>query len=253
MSCLAMLAAGGDGFIACMERNLILTWAGFASGQPIDAAIEKGIGHPCHDALLGRSNPCPDCPLVEVFETGSSCLRHVTDPDGNPLVIQVDPSKQSDGKISGVVLAVRREESDLSTEDLDKLDNDPGVKIKITKSESKYRALLEHSPDIIVEIDTQGDILFSNRVLTGMKNEDAIGTSLLDYIPVMHHKKARRALYRSLVKKRNTNFETDIVTPGGIRWWSTRVLPQKSAIRSKASFSLSPTSHQASAPKRLSA
>jgi len=101
------------------------------------------------------------------------------------------------------------------------------AEISLSKSESLYRSLVENSPDIIMEIDIDGLILYVNRVLRGARKEDAIGTGLLDYIPRDQHRKVRKSLYRSLVKGKNTTYEVSIITPGGTRWWYTRVLPLK--------------------------
>jgi PAS domain S-box-containing protein len=95
----------------------------------------------------------------------------------------------------------------------------------LAESESLYRSLVENSPDIILELDHKGSILFCNRVLTGLNKEDAIGTNLLDYIQKEHHKKVRQALDRSVTRRRNTSYEVSVTTPAGTRWWSTRVLP----------------------------
>jgi len=37
---------------------------------------EHLIGLPCHEALLGRDAPCPNCPAGEVLRTGKSSLRY---------------------------------------------------------------------------------------------------------------------------------------------------------------------------------
>ena len=99
------------------------------------------------------------------------------------------------------------------------------AEIRLQKSESQYRSLIENSPDIIMEIDPNGSILFANRVLKGVSIDEAIGTSLLDYIPKNQHSKVRKAMHKSLVRGRNTAFEISLITPEGKRWWSTRVLP----------------------------
>lgn len=98
---------------------------------------------------------------------------------------------------------------------------------KLAKSESRYRFLVENSPDVILEIDLQGTILYSNRVLTGTKREDAVGTNLMDYIPGSQHNRARKFIQRAILRKKNSAFELSVITPRGIRWWSTRVLPIK--------------------------
>jgi len=98
---------------------------------------------------------------------------------------------------------------------------------QLEESEEQYRSLVEASPDIIMEIDLTGTILYVNRVLKGARNEDAIGTNFLDYLPSMEHTRVRKLLDRSFTRQRNTEFEVSVVTPFGTRWWKTRALPQE--------------------------
>jgi PAS domain S-box-containing protein len=50
-------------------------------------------------------------------------------------------------------------------------------------------------------------------------------TNFLEFIPKESHSMVRRALHKSLVRKKNTHFELEIETKTGPRWWSIRVLP----------------------------
>jgi PAS domain S-box-containing protein len=95
----------------------------------------------------------------------------------------------------------------------------------LLRSEAQFRSLVENSPDLIIELDLDGKILYCNRVLIGTKNEHAVGTNFLDYIPRIHHASVRRALNRSFTRKKNTSYEQSVVTSGGMRWLATRVLP----------------------------
>jgi len=93
------------------------------------------------------------------------------------------------------------------------------------ESESLFRSLVENSPDIILEINLEGTILYSNRVLKGTRKEEAHGSNLLSFMPRSHHRKIRQQLHRSHTRRRNTSYEVSVVTPAGTRWWSVRVIP----------------------------
>jgi len=99
------------------------------------------------------------------------------------------------------------------------------TEMELSRSEAQYRSLVENSPDIIMEIDLDGTILFTNRIMRGVNAEDAIGTSILDYIPRDDHRRVRKALQRSMTRGRNTAYEVSVSTPSGQRWWYNRVLP----------------------------
>jgi PAS domain S-box-containing protein len=101
------------------------------------------------------------------------------------------------------------------------------IEESLSKSESQYRSLIENSPDIIMEVDPTGTILYANRVLKGSLPEHAIGSNLLDYIPSGYHEIVRKSLHRAYTRKKNTSYEISIVMPSGTRWWSTRILPLK--------------------------
>ncbi len=101
------------------------------------------------------------------------------------------------------------------------------VESRLRKSEAQYRTLVEASPDIIMEIELDGTILYVNRVLKGLRNEDAVGTNIMDYMPPEEHTRIRNLLNRSIGKRRNTEFQVSMMTPAGSRWWNTRALPQE--------------------------
>jgi len=95
----------------------------------------------------------------------------------------------------------------------------------LIESETHYRSLVENSPDIIIEIDVSGNIIYSNRTLPGVIPVSGNVTNFLDYFPKDKHGLVRRALQKSLVRKKNTHFEIEIESGDESRWWSIRVLP----------------------------
>jgi PAS domain S-box-containing protein len=66
----------------------------------------------------------------------------------------------------------------------------------LRKSERKYRTLVEASPDVIMNIDRQGTILFINHTLPQFTVEGVIGTNVIEYIPA-----DQAASYKQLIQK----------------------------------------------------
>jgi DNA-binding CsgD family transcriptional regulator len=68
-----------------IDRHFKLIWTnGFTGGDP-KYTSEKIVGKKCHQALLGRDHPCPDCPVVDVFYTGRHQVREKLFTEVNPI------------------------------------------------------------------------------------------------------------------------------------------------------------------------
>jgi PAS domain S-box-containing protein len=88
--------------------------------------------------------------------------------DGSFLECEVTAQWLSSGVLLGVVRGI---------------DERKEAERKIEPSEAQLRSILETAPDIILSVNRQGTILFINRTLPPLRNEDVIGTSCFDYVP----------------------------------------------------------------------
>ena len=95
-------------------------------------------------------------------------------------------------------------------------------------SEEKWRSLAENAPDIILNVDLDGTILFVNRTVPGLTPEQVIGTSVYEYISTEYHETARCSFDRVVRTGEADRYELAGTGPhGSISWYETRVGPIK--------------------------
>jgi PAS domain S-box-containing protein len=70
------------------------------------------------------------------------------------------------------------------------------AEVALLGSERRYRTLVEASPDVIMNIDRHGTILFINHTLPQFTVEGVIGTNVVDYIP-----SEQAVVYMEMVRK----------------------------------------------------
>lgn len=80
-------------------------------------------------------------------------------------------------------------------------------------------AVLEHSPDIIMLLERDGTIRYTNRVVPGLRIEDVIGSSSYDFVP-----EPARSLYRQRIAHvfdsgDSVSYEMPGVGPDGSESW----------------------------------
>lgn len=86
-----------------MDRDMHVIWANRAAGQSAGKNPEELFGARCHEIWQGKSEPCPNCPVVRAMETGQVCSGETTSPDGRVWSITATPVKDEEGKVIGAV------------------------------------------------------------------------------------------------------------------------------------------------------
>ncbi|HID87609.1 MAG TPA: PAS domain S-box protein [Anaerolineae bacterium] len=102
------------------------------------------------------------------------------------------------------------------------------VEEALRESEARWRSLVENAPDIILTVDREGRILFTNRPPAGLTREEALGTNVLDYVVGEHRGTVRQSIQRVFQTGELDYFE--IAMRGlfdTIYWYATRVGPVK--------------------------
>lgn len=107
----------------------------------------------------------------------------------------------------------------------------------LRESEARWRSLAENVPDIITTVNREGIILFANHAAPGMSPEEAIGTSVYDFLLWPQHTELmRKAMARAFATgKPGAEFEVrGKGSDGEIRWYSCRVGPVRKASEVEA-------------------
>lgn len=91
---------------------------------------------------------------------------------------------------------------------------------------ARWKAIVTHAPDIIMTVDRRGEILFINRVISGLRVEDVVGRSVYEYIPPEHQDSLRAALEAVLSRGESVGLDHRAAAPGGtFAWYSSRIGP----------------------------
>ncbi len=89
---------------------------------------------------------------------------------------------------------------------------------KLRESEEKIRSLFDASPDIIMNINREGNLLFINRTLT--RNIEAVtGTSVFDHVPPEHRSLYAKTMENVFRTGQPDKFVTRGTGPGGLTSW----------------------------------
>jgi PAS domain S-box-containing protein len=88
----------------------------------------------------------------------------------------------------------------------------------LSKSEGKYRSLVESQDDTIFVVDSKGNFIFMNKgglELTGYTGDEVLQLHFKDLIAPEHHKKISEQFKRHLKDFSTYRYETQILTKGG--------------------------------------
>jgi len=86
---------------------------------------------------------------------------------------------------------------------------------QISKSEKKWRNLVDSLPDIVMIVDRQGKLLFINHTVQDITQEQAVGNSIYSYILTEHHHIVRETLERVFKTGKGDTYEIEGVGPYG--------------------------------------
>lgn len=157
-----------------------------AAGKFFNKSSKEIVGNMCWKLVHGTSMPINECPILRMQKTHRREI--LTQKIGNKwFYSSADPLIDNTGNIIGAVHIM----SDITKYKL--------YQNALKDSEEKFRALVENSTEYIIMIDLDGIIQFINRTIS-ISREQAIGTSMYDYVP----KKNIQNIRDSLERVRNT-------------------------------------------------
>src|SRR5215471_16342660 len=91
---------------------------------------------------------------------------------------------------------------------------------------ASFRALTEHSPDVIMVLDTKGEIQFINWTAPGLTVEQVVGTLVYAYVAPDQHAAMRTCFEQVKASGRPGIYRNVYAAPGGSKLeWESRVAP----------------------------
>ena len=90
-------------YVIYQDTEMKILWANRAACESAGLAREDLIGRYCYEVWSQRSDPCPDCPVVEAMETGRPQEVEKTTPDGRAWFVRGYPVRDESGDAIGAV------------------------------------------------------------------------------------------------------------------------------------------------------
>lgn len=148
--------------VVYQDKEMKVLWANRAAGQSVGRAPEELVGHRCYQIWQERSEPCPNCPIVEAVRTGGPHQAEMITADGRSWFIRGHPVRDEKGNITGAV------EVTLEITERKKVED------TLRESEEKFRNLAEQSPNMIF-LHKKGRVVYANKKceeIMGYKTEE---------------------------------------------------------------------------------
>ncbi len=89
--------------VGYLDTEMKVMWANKAAGESVGLAPMQLVGRHCYELWHQRSQPCVDCPVVRVLQTGQPQQGEMTTPDGRLWFLKGYPVKDENGNIIRVV------------------------------------------------------------------------------------------------------------------------------------------------------
>jgi len=86
-----------------VDTSLRIVWANKVCAERAGLPPEQMAGRYCYEMWAQRSEPCVNCPILKVIETGRSEEAEIPSPDGKVWLHRGHPIRDADGHIESIV------------------------------------------------------------------------------------------------------------------------------------------------------
>ena len=202
-------------YITVQDRDLKL----LKYNREFEKIFAPVVGSYCFKAYKGRSEKCPDCPVIKTFEDGQPHVseEEAVTKDGIETywLVKTSPIKNSKGEVTAVM------EMSLDLTHLRFLEQEA------RKSEEKYRIIFNTIPNPVFVLNAQNlKILDCNESVAdvyGFSKEEILATSFLD----LFEGNERRSYEASLKSTNNIDRAKQVRKDGNVIYVSIRISPSE--------------------------
>jgi PAS domain S-box-containing protein len=190
------------------NRKMEILWANNAACDSAGISREELIGRHCYEIWAGRSDPCPDCPVVKAMETGQLQEVEKMTPDGRSWFIRGYPLRdEKDSIVGGIEFTLEITEPKQAEEAL-------------RRSKERFRKVVETMRVGLSAIDGNGLITYVNDQMCqmlGYSRDEIIGRPTVDFYDEesRKHQEEIFAKRRKGVVKNPTPYEITWVAKDG--------------------------------------
>jgi len=199
--------------------------------QKRNVSVNDFMYHEITNATLGIYDSLNEAVLGAVPEVAATAVQSLIKADRYIRIVFF-----IDQKLYGIsILALSKDVPDPSMEILENFVSLATVSLRRKKaeeafleSEERLRTVTENAADIIIELDTNGIILNSSRVLPGFTKTDIIGKNFCDWAAPEYHKVMMSSLETVFHKSTQQTYQSRALGNNHeIRWYLSRLSPVK--------------------------
>ena len=144
------------------------------------------------------------------------------------LEVQIEERSKTKGELISELIELRRGVKNLRELEAERKQVEEALK----ESEAKWRSITENSPDIVMLVDADSNILFINRTVPGLTRDEVIGTCVYDYIPDKYKPSVKECHERVLKTGNSDQYETCYRTiEGEVLHFEARIGPVRQSGR----------------------
>lgn len=96
---------------------------------------------------------------------------------------------------------------------------------QLQQSEARWRYFWESMPDVVAEIDMEGNIILANRALYGGAREAESSRSLFDHVPDERQAALRQVINKVKLTQVPHVYELPLLDGNQVKWWANRIIP----------------------------
>ncbi len=135
--------------------------------ETLGMSTESVIGKPCYELVHGRHSPIPECPCVEVIESGEPSRGKEFEENGRHYIAAASPIFDDEGGLEALAHTVK----DITER--------KEIEEALRYNASRFRSLIENISDIILSLDTEGYVRYispSVEKTLGYEPQEVIGS-----------------------------------------------------------------------------